>query len=171
VSVGSFSKGFGGPRKEVYVSVWVKIDPNWDGHPSTINKMFFLWMNGGPNWITIAKGARDAKLWAMIGLQGTPDARKHFFQNVPEGNGILPRGRWMRWELVVKMNTPGNSDGEMHWWIDGKKTHQYTDVMFSRAGEPSVTTDLTAASVWGGTGQTLKHEQRLYWDHLYVSGR
>jgi hypothetical protein len=30
------------------------------------------------------------------------------------------RGRWYCYEMMVKANTPGQNDGEVKWWVDGK---------------------------------------------------
>lgn len=48
----------------------------------------------------------------------------------PDGQDEPPRGRWICVEAMVKANTPGESDGEQAFWIDGVKTGHY------RPGEP-----------------------------------
>jgi hypothetical protein len=42
---------------------------------------------------------------------------EHF---VPRPNVIPERGRWCCYELMVKVNTPGERDGRVAFWVDGK---------------------------------------------------
>jgi hypothetical protein len=45
-----------------------------------------------------------------------------FWGNEPPGGKKVPvaRDRWISVELMMKMNTVGESDGEQAFWIDGK---------------------------------------------------
>ena len=64
---------------------------------------------------------------------GTPNTGKNdFYGNsfTPDGQPPVERDKWICVEAMVKANTVGKSDGEMAFWIDGKKTGDY------RAGEP-----------------------------------
>jgi hypothetical protein len=38
----------------------------------------------------------------------------------PLPNHLPQRGRWYCYEMMVKANTPGQHNGEMKWWVDGK---------------------------------------------------
>ena len=35
-------------------------------------------------------------------------------------NHLPERGKWYCYEVMVKANTPGQNDGEVKWWVDGK---------------------------------------------------
>jgi hypothetical protein len=35
-------------------------------------------------------------------------------------NHLPERGRWYCYEVMVKANTPGQNNGEVKWWVDGK---------------------------------------------------
>jgi hypothetical protein len=35
-------------------------------------------------------------------------------------NHLPERGRWYCYEMMVKANTPGQNNGEVKWWVDGK---------------------------------------------------
>ena len=39
----------------------------------------------------------------------------------PEEPFVIQRGRWYCFEVMVKLNEPGEHDGEQAYWIDGKK--------------------------------------------------
>ncbi|MBL8733108.1 MAG: hypothetical protein JNN13_12120 [Planctomycetes bacterium] len=43
----------------------------------------------------------------------------------PDGQPDVPRDRWICVEAMLKANTPGRSDGEMAFWIDGVKIGHY----------------------------------------------
>jgi hypothetical protein len=47
----------------------------------------------------------------------------HFGPETPE---ILPRGRWVCLEIMMRLNTPGEADGVMAFWVDGALVHEQT---------------------------------------------
>jgi hypothetical protein len=47
---------------------------------------------------------------------------------VPRPNIILDRDRWYSFELMLKANTPGNSDGRIAFWIDGKLSADFMNL-------------------------------------------
>ena len=46
----------------------------------------------------------------------------------------LPLGRWFSLEMKVKLNTPGQHDGELRVWIDGKEALTCTQAFFRSTG-------------------------------------
>lgn len=65
----------------------------------------------------------------------------------PDGQDEVPRGRWICVEAMVKANTPGTSDGEQAFWIDGVKVGHY------RPGEPR---GAWRRNVWTTSGKDLR---------------
>jgi hypothetical protein len=50
-----------------------------------------------------------------------PDGRGDYWGNsFSPGADAIPRGQWICMEAMVKANTPGASDGEQAFWVDGK---------------------------------------------------
>jgi hypothetical protein len=43
-------------------------------------------------------------------------------------NWLPQRDRWYCYELMVKANTPGQHDGEVKYWIDGKAVADFPDL-------------------------------------------
>jgi len=104
-----------------------------------------------------------------VRLQGTPDGRHRLKPNL-DPNAVLKRGAWQRWELVLAANSPGKKDGEVHWWIDGKKIHEHKDIMFVGAQEDPVWTEFYWRPIWGGGGDSIARDMTLKWDHICISG-
>jgi hypothetical protein len=50
--------------------------------------------------------SRDGKFWGNSFL--------------PETQEVIPKGRWICAEFMLKHNTPGQPDGEHAFWIDGR---------------------------------------------------
>ena len=40
------------------------------------------------------------------------------------------RGRWYCYELMVKVNTPGERDGRVAFWVDGKLSGDFPSLRF-----------------------------------------
>ena len=171
-SPGLAQVAFRRPVRDLYLSLWIKLSPNWEGHRSNTNKMFFLWVNGGNRVFVSAEGKGQNRLQPQIRLQGRdiPDQRPRLPPNVQPGAEVR-RGVWQRWELVVSPNTPGANDGRIRWWIDGQLVSDYRDVGFIRSGEGVRWDQLQWSATWGGGGDSVPADQFIWWDHVYVSGR
>lgn len=53
------------------------------------------------------------------------DRDGHYWGNMsgPEEKFLVERGRWYCFEVMVKLNTPGEHDGEQAYWVDGRKIY------------------------------------------------
>jgi hypothetical protein len=81
--------------------------------------------------------------------------------------GFLQNNRWYCIEQYVKLNTPGEPDGVLRGWVDGKLAFEKTDVRF-RAVDT-----LKVEAVWinvylGGTW-TAEGDHHLYLDEVAIS--
>jgi len=64
----------------------------------------------------------------QVNDDGTPNTGKNdYYGNsfTPDGQPPVPKDTWICVEAMVKGNTPGKSDGEMAFWIDGQKVGHY----------------------------------------------
>lgn len=161
---------FQSPLRTVYLSLWVKLSPNWQGHRSSTNKMLFLWIAGGTRFFISAEGAGSGPLWAQIRLQGVPDPRRRLHANQVPG-ALVHRGVWQRWELIVTPSTPGQADGSVRWWIDGTLISAYDDLALVRPGESPEINQLQWSATWGGGGDVVAQDQWVRWDHVMISGK
>ncbi len=66
-----------------------------------------------------------------------PPENKWLFEEnfVPRPNLNLERGRWYCYELMVKANTPGERDGRVAYWIDGKLAGDFPNLRFRSVEE------------------------------------
>lgn len=81
--------------------------------------------------------------------------------------GFLENNRWYCVEQYVKLNTPGQPDGVLRGWVDGRLAFEKTDVRF-RAVDT-----LKIEAVWinvylGGTW-TAERDHHLYLDEIAIS--
>jgi hypothetical protein len=153
----------------IYISFWIKLSPNWDGHTSFVNKIYHLWINGQNKVYLSAQGSNAGPLQPQVRLQGIPgpSITRNLTPNV--GAVSITRGNWHRWELVVTANTVGNADGVVEWWIDGVKVGSYRDVQITSASR--IWTNVDWNPTWGGTGDIVPADQFMYMDHIYISGK
>lgn len=156
--------------KQIYLSLWIKLSSNWQGHRSSTNKMFFLWINGGQRFFLSAEGSGSNQLHPQVRLQGVPDPRYRLTANVSPG-AVVQRGVWQRWDLIVTANTPGQKNGQVQWWINGKKITDYRDVEYLRLGETARWNQFQWSATWGGGSDVVKSTMYLWYDHLYISGK
>jgi len=163
---GANSRGY----TQLYVSFWVKLSSNWQGHSSEVNKIGFVWLHGNPCVFFVPTGSGSAPLAPMI-----------WVQNIPTGGGRLPpnvnaveftRGVWHRWEVVLVVNTGDLANGEAHWWIDGVKVGEYRNIQYGTSAQSKFWGDeLSWRPIWGGIGDAVAETMYMWMDHYYASGR
>jgi hypothetical protein len=159
------------PAKTLYLSLWVKLSSNFQGHRSSTNKMFFLWIAGGQRFFLSAEGAGSNALIPEVRLQGKiPDKRPRLMPNMAR-NVSIQRGKWQHWELVVTANTPGRSDGVVQWWIDGTLITDYRDMAILNSRESQQWTQFQWSSTWGGGNDVVNQNMYLQYDHVYISAK
>jgi hypothetical protein len=152
---------------QVYLSLYMKLSPNFQGHSSETNKVLYLWINDDPAVFLSNQGSgRTTPLLPTVRYQGAFDSRAYFGQNVGTPQAMT-RGQWRRWEVLLSANTPGQRDGVIRFWIDGQKVGEYTDVYFRDA--TNAWQYLYLQPIWGGIGGSVTATQYLWVDHLYVS--
>jgi hypothetical protein len=54
---------------------------------------------------------------------------------VPRPSISAERGRWYCYELMVKLNTPGERDGRVAFWVDGKLAGDFPNLRFRNTEE------------------------------------
>ncbi len=89
-----------------------------------------------------------------------------FRQNVGEPHYITG-GQWIDFQMMMKLNTPGQADGEIKLWIDGQLKMHYNTISFRTVPE----LQLNAASVGGYIGGTCTsaRDQKIWDDHYMIS--
>jgi hypothetical protein len=163
--------GLGGSATTVYTSFWIKLSTNWSGHSSGVNKILHYWIGGSNHVVAEAFGSGSDPLKPIIAFQGI--ANMGGAATLPPN--LVPtmrivRGKWQRWELVLKTNSAGTPNGSVEWWIDGVRVGSYQNIQVipGAGGWEGVQWNPT----WGGVGgPNVPAEQFMWMDHIYVSGR
>lgn len=160
--------------REVYLSIWARLSPNWVGNQSSTNKMFFLGIAGGNNQFFLsAEGAGSNPLQPQLRLQGVQDPRPRITPNIQ--NVAVQRGAWQRWELVLRCNSAHNArDGRIDLWINGTHVTSVNDVDFTTVKHSTRTCDIPIFNwnpTYGGGGASPGVNQYLWFDRVYISGR
>lgn len=63
-------------------------------------------------------------------IPGKPDGRG---ESIDRGAWVFPRGRWIRIEEEIVLNTPGQANGQLRVWIDGELRLSRSDILFRSA--------------------------------------
>lgn len=159
-----------GKYRQYYVSFWARWSENWQGHKSGVNKILFLNYADFSSGVVIENHAIDdgPMRWQVVVQAGGLPSQK-FRPNVTTTN--FKRGDWVLWEVYVVMNTEGNSDGEMHAWIDGIKQFEKTDIQFVSSDNEEKFGEINYEPIWGGRTDTVIERMHHDMDHLYISAR
>lgn len=168
-----------GPASDVYFHLAVFFDANWQGHQSGVNKIMYLVAagtgSGGDPCFFVARGAGTNTLYFEPRVQGSPEGtynlnydRVDNGANPAAGDVVIARGGWTDLEVLVRGNTSGVADGEIHAWVNGVKTHEFTGLELLSPG--SRFDNLRWEPVWGGQGTTpVAQEMVMAMDHIYAS--
>lgn len=82
----------------------------------------------------------------------------------------IEAGRWHQYELLMGVNTVGQANGTLRFWLDGVLLCEYTDVVWVTADRPVKFYGRKIDPIWGGVGGASKsREDAIWWDHISVS--
>jgi uncharacterized protein YjdB len=157
--------------KTIYVSLWLKLSSDWLQHPGRETKLVEAFIANEARMVLSLTGSGSGPITPVVRVNGGPDphAGGYLQQNVRPG--IFSRGEWHRYEAVLTANTPGVADGGARWWLDGVELGNYSNVMWTAAGESSNWSQLDFNPIWGGRNGQLTQTQYMWVDHLYASGK
>lgn len=152
--------------KEIYYCSAFKLSSNFEYHPTGVNKIFFInvegYGGGGDPYVFFADSDFDPPKMIPI-LQGT-------FPRVFNGatNAGIDRDEWFIVESKQTMNTAGNADGTLKHWINGVLVVDVSDVEWVNSvyiwnSAPKL------QPTWGGAGGTVVNNFYLYCGAIYVS--
>jgi hypothetical protein len=168
-----------GGADAVFFGFWMKVDPDWTGHPTGSQKIAFI-RNAGP-WDT-DPDANDNLFLLMDPVDGGSAADGPFQLAVANNGGghsqlpdpIFPNagtaedaelvpGQWHKVEWLAD-----RTNGVMRWWLDGTLIGDYPGVVFDGTAGFG---ELTLTPVWGGRQSNKPQDEFWRFDHAYVSVR
>lgn len=80
----------------------------------------------------------------------------------------LDHGSWYCVEGRIDLNTPGERDGVLQGWVDGKAAYSRSDLRFRRSGEPNIDVKSFWFDVYYGGSQTSPVANQIHFDSLVV---
>ena len=84
-----------------------------------------------------------------------------------DGLGFLENNRWYCIEQYVRLNTPGQRDGILRGWVDGKPAFEKTDVRLRDV--PTLKIETVWINLYHGGAWTAETEDHLYIDNVVIS--
>ncbi len=79
----------------------------------------------------------------------------------------LPLDKWVCFEMSMKANTPGQADGEMAYFIDGKLAHSKNDVSWRTSADLKL--NMVRLQHYNETSDVKSHSNRIWFDDVVVS--
>jgi hypothetical protein len=154
----------------LYIHFTFAVSANWNGHSSNINKIFFITNSSHDDLGFTAYGSGSNPLSFQIFTQNVVGSGQYYRANITGGE--IRRGVPVEIEVLIVMDSgAGNADGQLHVWMDGRKTHQHTGVNTRRSGDDDTINELFWNPTYGGGNvDSVPSVQYQYIDHLYLSG-
>src|SRR5690606_31669165 len=78
----------------------------------------------------------------------------------------LSHGRWYCVETRLALNTPGQRDGVLEGYVDGKKAFGATNLMFRRASESSLKIKSLWFDIYHGGAAASPADNSIFFDSL-----
>jgi hypothetical protein len=148
---------------EGFVGVWWKPSRPWQGHPSGVNKIYFLLGGSCGNLIPVMYGPPGGPYQLRV----APEWGSNWSWLTPNVNAVpIALGAWHRIELYFKYNTPGSANGVVRWWMDGAVIGDYANVSFPGDGCFS---EFQFSPTWGGVGDAKTETDYFWFDHVMIS--
>jgi hypothetical protein len=93
--------------------------------------------------------------------------------NTGGGSGNISTNVWHEIEWLFQINSAADSaDGSLTVWVDGSKSHDYTNVVYMTAGNTKKFQWYMWQPVWGGNGAAVRSRiDHIQMDHLYISAQ
>jgi hypothetical protein len=151
---------------QLFVSVYVKFSSNYIIDNARINKLLYFWANDGVPSLCLCTTSTSttADFTPQLGLQDAVN------ENLAAGSYTFPRNTWVRLDVYLKMNTPGNSDGVGKIWANGTLVGSFSGVDYVKSSSQATWAEISIAPYWGGAGGTIATPQTVQYSGLYASG-
>jgi hypothetical protein len=112
------------------------------------------------------------------GQRPNGDDETHCFLNQPTGYGekfrqnigtptYITSGQWIDFQMMMKLNTPGQADGEIKLWINGDLKMHHQGIAFRTV--PQLQLNAVSLTSYIGGHCTSARNQRIWDDHYMVS--
>ena len=172
--------------EEAYVRLYLRLQDGFSMGDSRELKLFGI--RGGARLEDSYGGAgkrptgRD-KFNVMLVIDNWREMRLYYYHPDQEGGygdyagcyrpfcrPVLSPGKWYCLELLLKTNTPGEKDGQLKAWLDGRLVIKVEGLRFRDTDRVKIRR-FTIANYFGGglKSDTSPKDQRIYIDNFVVS--
>ncbi|HEY9228182.1 MAG TPA: Ig-like domain-containing protein, partial [Gemmatimonadaceae bacterium] len=156
----------------LYMCIYLKHSANFDNTNGNAGTKF-MWPIGDPDRMSATYLSFHASIMDfMLIQQGAVDRMldANVVGNTRQAQVVTKNGSWIRYEVLIKGNSSDDTpDGELHIWIDGVKTHQFTNVQYLMSSARKWTRLIYNPTYGGGTNP-VPYDQYQYIDHIRLSG-
>jgi hypothetical protein len=159
------------------VTSWLRFSPNFQNHPTGINKIFHFFVSGLNRVVLMGSGANLTPSIALQALAapytnsgGQTGTSVHLFPNLG-ASASFTRGMWHRVDLVLVANRPGVADGSVTLAVNGRSLLRYDGITFSPANGSGVWEGMNWSPTWGGSGGVVAELMYMQMDHIIVLGK
>lgn len=159
-----------GKPRTLYLSFWMRLSDNWEGHRTGVNKVFHIWIAGRNRVYLSAQGKGDGPYAPQVNLQGIPGPQiARNLRPVRNQAIAIRRGQWARWELLMQANHPGQRDASVEWWINGQRAGSESNFAFVGSDGDPVWERVSWNPTWGGAGPPVRTPMSMDMDQVYIS--
>jgi hypothetical protein len=85
--------------------------------------------------------------------------------------GYLPRQRWVCYEVHVRLNTPGRSDGIVEGWLDGVRAYRRKGLRFRARDAEYLRIERAWLNLYHGGSARAEFDQHAFFDNVVVATR
>jgi hypothetical protein len=149
----------------IFIGMWWRTDSAWQGHESNVNKLQFLFPEGGGDVTMVMYGPPEGPFEMRV-LPQFPDTPSDWL--VPNVATVpLTPGTWHRVEwLMVASSANGIDDGICRWWVDDQLVGTYAGLVIPSEGFA----EYKLSPTWGGVGDVKRREDEFRFDEIRIAG-
>lgn len=166
---------------EVYWRFYVKLEEGFEGRPDKLTRTtIFAGQSREQAMIAHVWSHYTDREFLLIDPVSGIDSNNNLitttwndFENLQwlgsvKGNTRIEAGRWYCLEARVKLNSPGNSDGVLEYWIDGELDAGRSDLNYVGSWNDYGINSVFISNYWN---QGSTKDQNRYLDNLVISSK
>lgn len=170
---GGWDGGFGGTQfPRVYFSAWLRlVRPDFESHRGTKLGYFGYATSKLTDGYLLMVGNEQEPIQSAFKLEFRQQNLFHrtFPQNVNTSK-LMTAGDWHHFEILMELNTLGEADGTVRWWVDGQLIMDYSDVIYIIPGHTGGLQGYHFGGIWSNVGAVKQRDDFIQFDHVYISG-